>query len=221
MYMLTNIGMNDMTKIFLIIFIFVVIITLILVISSIDFKKNKKVKHTIDFDDLKKEVNQIKESKQVSNVDTINDFKEKINEEVKEKPKANLDDILNKLEEDLISEKSTAHSFEELQEEKAIISYKELLKVAGKLKEENEEYNDEIENTRSYKFPELKEITKIENEIKENKSNESFREEIYEQPKKFKSSDIISPIYGKVKVEENTEESEFLKKLKNLRSNLK
>ena len=217
MYYLANISMGDLTKVCLVILLFVVIITLLLVISSVDFKKKKRKK--VEFKDIKKEENEIKINKQLSEINDIKQIDE--TKKVEEKPKANLDDILNKLEEDITSEKTNTHSFEELQEEKAIISYKELLKVAGKLKEENEGYNDEIENTRSYKFPELKEINKIEKEIKENKANEGFREEIYDEPKKFKNSDIISPIYGKVNVKENEEESEFLKKLKSLRNNLK
>ena len=90
-------------------------------------------------------------------------------------------------------------TFEREQEEKAIISYQELLKATGRLKELTEE------KTRK------QEAQKIEEVIKE-----------HEEPKKFKNTEFISPVYGKEAPESviSRKNQEFLNSLKDFRKNL-
>ena len=62
---------------------------------------------------------------------------EKENTPIQERPKTDIQSVLDQMENELEQgPKVSTHTFEEEQEEKAVISYRELLKVAGKLKEE-------------------------------------------------------------------------------------
>ena len=177
-------------------------------------------------------------------------------QKIEETPKTNeLEDILKKMQEDIdLKPEDVVKKFEEEQEEKAIISYQELVDnvKAGKIEViEDEESNinfvenlnieDNIEPIISTE--ETSSVTpEMVKEAVENISVSSVKEE----PKKFKNSDFISPIYGvmnqkfeypKVKKNENildimntkdynelTEEikrqEEFLNALKEFRRNL-
>ena len=109
-----------------------------------------------------------------------------INEE--EKPKANLEEVLEKMQADLDKKEDVVAIFEQEQEEKAIISYQELLQSKNKNVEGS---NKEL----------LSEIEKISNP--DNNMDEEIEEPIeaiptvLEEPKKFKTTDFISPVYGK------------------------
>lgn len=113
--------------------------------ESID-KKEKVIDEVIEKPQEKKEV--VKESIPSSKREIMNEKKQIENQrkpEIKE-TKTKIQDVLTQIEHELENgEREKGHSFEELQEEKAIISYKELLKVAGKLKEENENRGDVLE----------------------------------------------------------------------------
>ena len=141
-----------------------------------------------------------------------NDFiqAEKVEEElsqIEEKPINNeLEEILRKMQEDIdIKPEDVVKKFEEEQEEKAIISYQELVDnvKAGKIEVVDDEESDvnyvETLNIDMTQEP-IMEISSEESEITpqmvkdviENISSSSIKEE----PKKFKKSDFISPIYG-------------------------
>lgn len=141
-----------------------------------------------------------------------NDFiqAEKIEEElsqIKDKPVNNeLEEILRKMQEDIdVKPEDVVKKFEEEQEEKAIISYQELVDnvKAGKIEVVDDEESDinyvETLNIDMNQEP-IMEISSEEPEITpqmvkdviENISSSSIKEE----PKKFKKSDFISPIYG-------------------------
>lgn len=95
-------------------------------------------------------------------------------EESNNTSKSNLEDLLGKMQQDLENKNTDfIKSFEDEQEEKSIISYQELLAA-------NKKTNN----------------TPIENENIETV-------EINENEKKFKNSDFISPIYGRVNKEVN------------------
>ena len=127
-----------------------------------------------------------------------NDNKESTNE---------LENILKKMQEDInVTPEDVVKKFEEEQEEKAIISYQELVDSvkAGKIEivddEESDidfvkslELTDEQEPIMAIEPSEEKTVTpEMVREAIETISNDSVKEE----PKKFKNSDFISPIYG-------------------------
>lgn len=94
-----------------------------------------------------------------------------------EREKIELDIVLAKMKEDLEKkETDVVRTFEQEQEEKSIISYQELLK-----KNQKEEIIETLE---------IDEVLNIEEIINTN--------EVSNEPKKFKNSEFISPIYGRV-----------------------
>ena len=123
-------------------------------------------------------------------------YKEQLEEE-----KNDIKSVLEKMEKDLEKEQEgDIETFEREQEEKAIISYQELLKAKGKLRELTKEG--------------VKEEIQIEDIEKE--------ETVKEEPKKFKNTEFISPVYGKEAPESviNRKNQEFLNSLKDFRRNL-
>lgn len=127
-------------------------------------------------------------------------------EKIEEAPENNeLENILKKMQEDAnVKPEDVVKKFEEEQEEKAIISYKELVNnvKSGKIEvvddEESEinfvenlgvEENEPVLATVDEESSVTPEMVK---EAIENISLASVKEE----PKKFKNSEIISPIYG-------------------------
>lgn len=130
-------------------------------------------------------------------IEEVEEIKEEASEEVKitqigveetETEKTNLEEVLEKMQADLDKKEDVVALFEQEQEEKAIISYQELLNSKNK---NNTGANKEL----------LSVIEKIESgssakEIVEEYNNEEEVEE--KQEKKFKTTDFISPVYGKV-----------------------
>ena len=135
---------------------------------------------------------------------------EKIEEELEKKEDTKvsneLENILKKMQEDMaVTPEDVVKKFEEEQEEKAIISYQELVDnvKAGKI----EVLDDEESNTNFVENlnieVESEPIMAIEEE-KESVTPEMVKEAINnisafsvkEEPKKFKQSEFISPIYG-------------------------
>lgn len=99
-------------------------------------------------------------------------------EEVDDKTKE-LEDVLEKMQKDLEAKPvDVVASFEKEQEEKAIISYSELVKTLKRGQ------------------PEEKTIDILVDEIKESANANESTETAYD--KKFKNTDFISPVYGKM-----------------------
>lgn len=140
-------------------------IILLIIISFVVFNIiNSKRKEEKEIDEIIS--NMVKERKE-ENEETI--------EEVDDKTKE-LEDVLEKMQKDLDAKPvDVVASFEREQEEKAIISYNELVKTLKKGKEE--------EKTLDILVDEIKEAAAL-NEEKEDK--------------KFKNTDFISPVYGKM-----------------------
>lgn len=130
----------------------------------------------------------------------------------KEEKNKELDIVLKAIEEKPAKKEL---SFEEEQEENAIISYQELLAAAnGQKKEKVEDNNPELADLINQISMESKEIEALEEpEIIEDVVNTKEDEQ-----KKFKNSDFISPVFGKDKPKESNDE--FLQSLKDFRSNL-
>lgn len=114
-------------------------------------------------------------------------------------PKMDLESMLITMQNDLDKkEAKTVENFEKDQEANAIISYKELLKVADKV--ENYEKEQEDNAVISYKeLTKLNSVDKLEEKTEQLKKSiakiESPRET---KDKKFKNTEFISPIYGKM-----------------------
>ena len=130
----------------------------------------------------------------------------------KEEKNKELDIVLKAIEEKPAKKEL---SFEEEQEENAIISYQELLAAAnGQKKEKVEDNNPELADLINQISMESKEIEALEEpEIIEDVVNTKEDEQ-----KKFKNSEFISPVFGKDKPKESHDE--FLQSLKDFRSNL-
>ena len=216
------------------IIISLIILTSILLIAATNERKRRKIKNDfVEAEKIEEELN-TKEETVVSN---------------------KLEEILKKMQEDIDTKpEDVVRKFEEEQEEKAIISYQELVDnvKAGKI----EVIDDEESNINYVENLGLEVETEPVMQIEEESSvtPEMVKEAIYnisessvkEEPKKFKKSEIISPIFGimndsveypKVKKSENildimntrdynelTEEikrqEEFLNALKEFRKNL-
>lgn len=180
--------------------------------------------------------------KKTKEVDAKVDNLEKLEDVILEKENV-LED--NKPEVEVKPETNKPSVYEELEEENAIISYDELVKASkfGYTDEEMNNYVDEKDAIIS--MDELQKLFKEVNEVSKdvptmNFSNVEFKKvedlpKISEE-KKFKKSDVISPVFGQVVDEKElelektqnlnklTEEikktNEFLKTLKELQKNL-
>lgn len=171
-----------------------------------------------------------------------------------------LENILKKMQADMeVTPEDVVKQFEEEQEEKAIISYQELVDnvKAGNIQviDDEETGTDFVQNLNVSSTDNEPIVSTIENDSESSVTPEMVKEAIMsisndsvkEEPKKFKQSEFISPIYGiidntkleypKVKKNENimdimntrdynelTEEikkqEEFLNALKEFRNNL-
>lgn len=141
-------------------------------------------------------------------------------EKVEARPKTDIEKVLESLQQSEASRPMT--TFEEEQEANAIISYQELVE-AVRLKKElssNEPSTNasssDVEKTEEISVaPKLEEVEEIKEEPIQFDNMEA-KEEVKEETKKFKNSEFISPIFGK----DTKSNDEFLKQLKDFRSNL-
>jgi len=179
-------------------------------------------------------------------------------EKIEETPQSNeLENILKKMQEDMdLKPEDVVKKFEEEQEEKAIISYQELVDnvKSGKIEVIDDEETDTnfVESLNMEEASEpivvstLDETSSVTPEMVKEAIQNISDSSVKEEPKKFKNSAFISPIYGvmtenleypKVKKNENildimntkdynelTEEikkqEDFLNALKEFRNNL-
>lgn len=137
--------------------------------------------------------------------------KEKEIEEIKEEnSNSHIAQLISKMEEDSkLKPEDVVAKFEKEQEEQSIISYKELVNAVKNRQEDN--YEDELE------FKPLSTVSNIMEEMSNQKEEEIEEEPIiadekvtfddeefdgYEE-KKFKKTDVISPVYGIVEKAED------------------
>lgn len=116
---------------------------------------------------------------------------EKNIEEVNKKDidSVDLEAVLDKMQEDIDKTKvDEVRSFEEEQEEKAIISYQELLKAVKK----------DVEDVTKVELPKEKLEDTLVTIIPEEEPVIIEDEEEVNKPSKFQNSEFISPIYGRV-----------------------
>jgi len=174
------------SDIYLYIFILIglIVLTSILLIVVINDKKRRKIK---------------------------NDFvqAEKVEEELNKKEETvmtnKLEEILQKMQEDInVKPEDVVKKFEEEQEEKAIISYQELVDnvKAGKIEVVDDEESKEnyVENLALEIEEPIMSVSEEESTVTPEMVREAIENIsvscIKEEPKKFKKSEIISPIFG-------------------------
>ncbi len=169
---------------YLSIIIVLVIITTILLIIASNQKNRKKIKDEfIEAEKVEEEL-----------------------EKVEETPKSNeLENILQKMQEEIdLKPEDVVKKFEEEQEEKAIISYQELVDSvkSGKIEVvddeetninfvENLNVQDNIEPIES-----INEQPVVTPQMVKDAINNITSSSVKEEPKKFKNSEFISPVYG-------------------------
>ena len=188
MTVLTTIGNFLMSNIYLYICIVIGLLILVTILFIIAGNQNKRKKIKDDF---------IEAEKVEEELEKIEDNKEP----------TELESILKKMQEDInVKPEDVVKKFEEEQEEKAIISYQELVDNVknGKIEVVDDEESDTnfveslisdepimaIEDNEKIETPTV--TPTMVREAIENISKSSVKEE----PKKFKQSDFISPIYG-------------------------
>lgn len=184
MEMIYNFIMSNI-YLYIVIIVGLVVLTSILLILANNERKRRKIKNDfIEAEKVEEELTKVEESS-VSNA---------------------LEDILKKMQEDIdVKPEDVVKKFEEEQEEKAIISYQELVDnvKAGKIEVVDDEESEVnyVENLITDVTTEpILEVSKEDStvtpqmvkDVIENISTSSIKEE----PKKFKKSDFISPIYG-------------------------
>lgn len=106
-----------------------------------------------------------------------------------EDKKEDLTTLLEEMQKTVEQKTNSVSSFEQEQEEKAIISYQELINANKKLKEELNLKNEIIASHEKQIEPSIEEAVNDVVEVRENSS------------KKFQNTDFISPIYGKLEPE--------------------
>lgn len=186
-----NIPVNLLIIVSVIIFILV-----IACIAYIIYKDRKKDDEEIDeiLDDLMK----AKPRENLINAKIEVPIGENIKPSIKEEKndKLDLDDMLAKMQKSLDSkQEEVVENFEAEQEEKAIISYQELLDSMKNNNLEEEIKQHELQQEKSASSLATNKVTEfLEREEPKIKKIESFVEK---KDKKFKNTDFISPIFGK------------------------
>lgn len=128
-------------------------------------------------------------------------------EKIEDAPKSSeLEDILKKMQEDIdLKPEDVVKKFEEEQEEKAIISYQELVDnvKSGKIEVIDDEESDvnfvenlEIDLIEEPIVSTIEEESSVTPEMVKEAIQNITESSIKEEPKKFKNSEFISPIYG-------------------------
>lgn len=223
--------MNDITSVllskeFLIVYgMIALMIAMVIIAFLADRKSNKKVivaevvtnnandnnmEAITTLEDKSKEITQIDELLETTETNTVDQTEEQIKyvDETLEKTQAQLE--LQRLTEELKKQEEQPTNieltnFEQEQEESAIISLDELMKKADTLYEQNEVVQYEDEGNEPINLAELEERIKEQEKSKEviklDDFNTVINTEEKETPKKFKSSPVLSPVYGNIEQE--------------------
>jgi hypothetical protein len=127
---------------------------------------------------------------------------EKIESELENTVPNELENILKKMQEDInVKPEDVVKKFEEEQEEKAIISYKELVDnvKAGKIEVVDDEESN-INFVENLNVEDSNNVIEEKHQVTPEMVKEAIEtistSSIKEEPKKFKNSEFISPIYG-------------------------
>ena len=216
----------------MLIIISVVILALILVCIVFIIYKDKKIDKA-EIDDLLDDLSKAKPRENLINAKIEVPIGENLPNKIVDKDeKLDLDSVLNKMQENLNKKEQVVENFENEQEEKSIISYQEWIESMknDNFKKDIIKYEEEQEKTSKEKVKEF---------LVSNESEKEFL--IKDKEKKFQNTDFISPVFGKMentseyptvklfdskkekkiyKHASNSDNNEFLKSLKEFRSNL-
>lgn len=184
--LINNIKIDDTLIIAISIIILIVIVGVIAFIIYKDRKSELK-----EIDELIDDMNR---SRKTDKVDIIDEEEKPVVSENTIKIEGILDQMQKNLE---ASPSTVVDNFEREQEEKAIISYQELVKQLkrGKI-EENVIKVDEDTLTGDKSLNAL--VDEIKNPTRELKELETVKEVVSSDTKKFRNTDFISPVYGKM-----------------------
>lgn len=119
-------------------------------------------------------------------------------------PKSELELMLEKMQHDLEEQKDkdAVAIFEQEQEEKSIISYKELLEKKNELMSMTSDERFENETTSLDNEPSLSEsFISLTNSLNDTISIDSVKEENTNNHKKFVTTDFISPVFGRMEAQ--------------------
>lgn len=179
-----------------ILFALLIVIAVLIVVCIIFLLKKSKNNYDEEINEILDDLKKSKPRKDKEKLEEIEEVEEEKNELINEKieipigekkkptvvkdEKMDLDDVLNKMQKTLDSQEQIVQNFEEEQEEKSIISYKELVESLNKEKKELEEIKEDVKEGSETK-EKIKEFLKT-----------------TEEDKKFKNTDFISPIFGKM-----------------------
>lgn len=170
-------------------------------ISNIDGKL--AIEKILSSDESSATIKTKETNSQTQNIKPIIDDNIKASENNTTEPKSELELMLEKMQHDLDEQKDkdAVAIFEQEQEEKSIISYKELLM------RKNELTNPEVlKDTRFENEPSVLEDTSsslmdnyasLVDNVNDTISIDSAKEESVQQPKKFVTTDFISPVFGR------------------------
>ena len=167
-----------------IIIVLIIIATVLFIIAS-NQKNRKKIKDDfVEAERVEDELNKIEETSQSNE----------------------LEEILKKMQEDIdLKPEDVVRKFEEEQEEKAIISYQELVDNVklGKIEVIDDEESDinfvenlDLEEDQEPVLSTVEENSSVTPEMLKEVIQTISDSSIKEEPKKFKNSEFISPIYG-------------------------
>lgn len=177
--------------------IIISVITFILVIACIAYiiYKDRK-KDDEEIDEILDDLMNAKPRENLINAKIEVPIGENIKPSIKEENKLDLDDMLAKMQKSLDSkQEEVVENFEAEQEEKAIISYQELLDSMKNKNLEEEIKQHELQQEKTASSLATNKVTEfLEREEPKIKKIESFVEK---KDKKFKNTDFISPIFGK------------------------
>lgn len=210
---INSFGRNNLIIVASVIFAIVLSLVVIVLIEKIKNKRNDELDYCDD------EV--LKDEKE-----TIVYEEEKTKEKEEEDAKKTLENITKKLVEREENENNNLidkTTFEIEQEERSVISYDELLKVSHDIDEVNDallkdEGTEPITIEELYK-KHLEETTpeeKLDNPVFEEEAKEIVKEEYKEEPKKFKNSEIISPVFGIYNAKKSKQNDDYLEKTMDL-----
>ena len=186
-------------------YLYICVVILLIIINSIliilAINKHKRLKIKSDF--IEAESNE-----------------EKLNEKSETRVGNELENLLQKMQEDIeLKPADVVKKFEEEQEENAIISYQELVDnvKSGKIEIVDDDTLDKnyVEDlVGDEPIMAIEELPEDENKVTPEMVKEAINtistEKVVEEPKKFKKSDVISPVFGRM--DENNIEYPTIKK---------
>lgn len=171
--------------------------------NNVDYNSDNKVDNNMVVNETKSEhTNQYVKGE--NNVELLDDFNEdKVyyapNDTTVEEAKEKLEEVTKRLIDDTPSDLIDHTNFENEQEEKSIISYEELLRASHDIDQKNDKLLED-EGEAAITLEELYKKHQEEQTIIDNIDaiNEKVKvsNPVFEEEKKFKNSEVISPVFG-------------------------